>query len=337
MPRLISIVCVYKLPASIYVSAGCLSKSYKIGIDGLSGMAMTPTLQWTSDDRPRIVSPALEPKLQKHIDHYATGTKEGWDQWLYWGEVNKWNPKEHAIFGAYVGAIMLMFKVNPKDITYSDYLHGRGHPEGKDVQLLFENIDEWFERLRTWVEVARDQDVDPYNPIPSSTVRAAGLQVLTVEESTISIPKNAFHIMTGLNTDEYINLPALRKAFGMASSGVLPSDAHVLLRDSRAAFRRGYFRRAVIDAGSATELCLADLNNRFTPPPIPTSRKTTLGQYVANNTIKAKASLPSNTMADLVNVRNDAIHQNKTPTRQEAKLALRLAKQIVCNIDPLPF
>lgn len=327
---------IYKLPSTIFVSAGCLGKSYKISIGGLDGIALIPRLHW-SNDEPRILDPAMEPNLQQHVEHYATGTTQGWEKWHYWGSVNEYNPAKQTIAGAHVGAILLVFKVDPNSITYSDYLHGRGHPEGKDVQALFDNIDEWFERSRTWIGVARDQDIDPVNPIQGVTVKADGLQVLTVDGGTISLPAGSLNMTVRRKSGEHIKLHALRKAFALASSGALPSDAHVLLRDSRAALWRGYFRRAVIDAGSATEVGLADFNNRVTHVPLPTRSKPTLGWYVREATISARAGLPSNTMADLVSVRNAAIHQNKTPTRPEAELALRLAKQIVRNIAPLPF
>lgn len=278
----------------------------------------------------------MEPNLQEHIDHYIISTTQGWDKWHYWGRVNQYNPRKQTIGGALVEAILLKFKVDPHSITYGGYLYGRGVPEGKDVQVVFDNMDQWFERLRTWIGVARDQDIDPVNPIRGS-VKAEGLVLLTVDGSTYSLPGGSYNMTVVFRSGEPVTLSMLQKALHLASSGTMPSDSHVLLRDSMAAFRRGYFRRSVIDAGSATEVCLADFNNRVTHETPRPGQKATLGWYVNNTKISAAVGLPPNTMADLVNVRNDAIHQNKTPTRKVAEVALGLAKKIVRKIEPLPF
>jgi hypothetical protein len=39
---------------------------------------------------------------------------------------------------------------------------------------------------------------------------------------------------------------------------------------------------------------------------------------------------------DLVDIRNSAIHQNRTLTQDEAKIALAAAEQEVDGLDPLP-
>jgi hypothetical protein len=59
---------------------------------------------------------------------------------------------------------------------------------------------------------------------------------------------------------EPLNLGQLRKVLTESNAGRRPDDAHLLLRDGRAALRRGGPRRAVIDAGSAVEITLATHN-----------------------------------------------------------------------------
>jgi hypothetical protein len=226
------------------------------------------------------------------------------------------------------------FKVPAEDIIYSEYLYGRGHPQGDIVQALFSEIDLWFERVRTWVEAAVDQDADPDNPIATVTNPGQGLMVMTEDNGVISLPASALTIIANLVQYEAVKLPMLRKILNQANSGATPGDMHLLLKDSRAALRRNHFRRAVIDAGSATELALADFNNRLAHVPTG-SRLPTLGWYVNQSAIAAGAGVPANTQTDLVRVRNNAIHQNRVPSRDETILALDLARHIVNQVDPL--
>jgi hypothetical protein len=115
----------------------------------------------------------------------------------------------------------------------------------------------------------------------------------------------------------------------------MPEDAHLLLREGWAALRRSRLQGAVIDAGAAVELTLADFNRTVTkvnPPKAPT-----LGWYISQPALVAGASLPSNIKADLVDVRNAAIHRNSTPSHAKARVALEMAKGLVKRLKPLPI
>jgi hypothetical protein len=91
----------------------------------------------------------------------------------------------------------------------------------------------------------------------------------------------------------------------------------------------------VIDAGSAVEIVLADFNRAVTR--VTTPSKPTLGWYVDQPKIAAQASLPAYTKRDLVEKRNDAIHNNVAPSWSETAQALKLARQIINNLEPLPI
>lgn len=90
----------------------------------------------------------------------------------------------------------------------------------------------------------------------------------------------------------------------------------------------------MIDAGGAVELTLATFNQTTTQ--VNTGGRATLGWYVDQPTIAARANLPANLKQDLVVLRNNAIHQNHIPSRSETLEALRLAKEVVDGLDPLP-
>jgi len=338
MAQHIDVVAVYRMPASLALSEGCFSKNFTVNIGGLTGKATTPSLVWKEkDDEPHIVAPLIDEQLKKYVEHYVTNSKDKIEKWNYWGSVNSWNPKTHVALNAHVRALLIHFKIDPSKITYSNYLYGRGHPTGKTIDTLFAEVDEWFERIRVWVEAASDQDINPRAPLRSLEMRGSGLHVFTMEKETVSLPANSSSIVLVKRDAEKVKLPIFRKIINLANAGTLPSDAHMLLCESRAAKRRGQYRRAVIDAGSATEITLADFNNRVTRVGVQPGKLPTLGWYVNQRAIKIGAALPTNTKADLVDIRNSAIHQNQVPTTEETNKALALAEQIVNYIDPLPL
>lgn len=336
MAKLIDVVAVYKLPASLKVSEGCFGKNFTVTIGRLTGKAATPTIAWIGeDDRPHVVAPSADEVVKRCVEHYTIKAEDGWESWHYWGRVDSWSPEKRVAGIAHVGALLLRFKIDPSQVTYSDYPPGRGIPRGKPVDALFSDVDKWFERVRLWIEAAVDQDTNPRAPLSSTEVGGDGLQMFTVEKETVSLPARARVVNAVWHKSEKVKLPTLRRIIKHANRGTFPSDAQMLLLDSRAAKRRGQYRRAVIDAGAATEMTLADLNRRATivnPP-----GKPTLGWYVTQPAIAARAGSPASAKADLVDVRNSAIHQHLVPTLAETEKALAIAKQILDNVDPLPL
>lgn len=329
------IVGAYELPAALDIAACCFAKRFLAKIGNTTVTITLPRLEW-QDEKPRIVGPRVEPTIEQYLQRHVLDHKQGWEQYHFWGHVDSYHPEKCTILHAYLRAILLEFQCDPANITYSNYLYGRGHPQGTTVDGLFQDIDAWFEQICTWVEAAIDQEANPIHAVLEPTRQAKGLQVFTIEGTTLSIPATSFNMTVTLARFEPLSLTLLRKIIKLVNTGITPSDAHMLLRDSRAELRRGRYRRAVIDAGSATEITLADFNNRVTRVNTGT-RGVTLGWYTQQSTIAAQANLPANITTDLVKVRNDAIHQNRIPTRDEAVLAVDLAKQVVDRLDPLPL
>jgi hypothetical protein len=334
MSRATTVVGIYSLPAALDVTPDCFSKTFQVTIGGLDAKITLPRIEWNAD-KPRIVAPLMASEVKRYADQYVVDRLQGWEKYDYWGSVNSYQPENQKVLRSYLGAILLEYKRDTASMAYSDYLYGRGHPVGTEIDRLFDTIDSWFEQLRTWVETAIDQDVDPIDSVLASKLHGAGLHVFTIEGSIVSLPATAFHMSVKRSTFESVSLTLLRKIIKLVNAGIMPTDAQSLLRDSKSELRRGRYRRAVIDAGSATEITLADFNNRVTH--IYLGSRPTLGQYIAQPKIATEAKLPPNIKADLVDIRNRAIHQNQLPSHAEAKLALEIAKQVVDRLDPLPL
>ncbi|MDZ7733899.1 MAG: hypothetical protein U5R31_13295 [Acidimicrobiia bacterium] len=133
--------------------------------------------------------------------------------------------------------------------------------------------------------------------------------------------------------EESISLQLLRFLVGRVDQQAQVPDARLLLRDAVAALRRGFCRRSVIDAAAAVEIALSDAH-RTQCPNIPLGTKATLGTKVKK--LSSALSLPTNLKADLVDIRNDAIHNNVIPDPSSTRSALGLAEQVLHQLEPLP-
>lgn len=255
-----------------------------------------------------------------------------------WGFVISWNPHTRELTGAGIAAAFIEFQVSSADITYLDYLHGRGEPRGDLIDNLFRDVDGWFDGLRTWIEVAVDQDVDPNHPISAGSQVGAGLILVTEDDGLVSLPVRAHEMHVTMSTEELADLTQVGKAIELANARSRPSDAHILMRDARAAARRGSYRRAVIDAGGAVEMTLAAHNRTAVRHQPRLGVKPTLGWYARQPKLIQTAGVAKQALLDdLVTPRNDAIHQNRVPSHADTWTALATAQHVLTALDPLPY
>jgi len=317
----------YQLPRPILVTQGCLGKTFRIEIGQRRGNATLPVLVWQDDD-PVIIFPEIEPALENALGQRLTAPSP---LWPVAGGVTAWDPKKRIASECHVGAIVLRFTVPAEDVALPEEAHGRTSYRGVIPADVRNGIEPWFYRVRMWVEAATDQDTDPDNPLVR---RGSGrLSLFKMEEGGIG-ELGSWGGMTAMRHNfEPVNLRQLRRIVVQANAGQLPSDAHLLMGDARAALRRQRTRLAVIDAGTAVEMTLAAFNQAG-PNVQPSRGQPTLGFYVGQ--LQTMAQLPADTQTGLVNVRNDAAHRNRQPARADALRALAIGKEIVDRLDPLP-
>jgi hypothetical protein len=180
---------------------------------------------------------------------------------------------------------------------------------------------------------------------------ANGLEVLTIDKDVVSLPASASRIIITRANDEPLDMRHWTFALDLVSKGIDPPVEYPLLTTARRAIRLQQFRRAVIDASTATELALTHLlDANFAGLPSGIQRQLRSNRAMLGWLIETVAStrrlppavlairghLPTNLKADLVGVRNEVIHKNKQPTRAEAAEAVRLAREMVRLIKPLP-
>ncbi len=135
-------------------------------------------------------------------------------------------------------------------------------------------------------------------------------------------------------------------AFTLAARGARLPVEHQLLMDARNALWAGDYRRAVIDAGTASEVALASaitvglqgkrVASEFIEQAIKAANGV-VGLLELYISLGYKLPVSKNKVGDrLANKRNDAAHAGREPTDVETRGALEVAQQIVDAARPLP-
>jgi hypothetical protein len=287
-------------------------------------------LTWAGSE-PRLGIPSLDSTCARAITQRLEQSAKPSAFWDPAGRVTAYHPGKRTVQEVRVSAIFVRFRLPATDIALPAEAHGRTGFRGVIPSDILSGIDPWFYRLRTWLEAAVDQDADPDSPVTPSS--EGDLLLFTNDGGRIGELGSWRGMTATRHRFEPLNLRRLRGAVAQANAGVLPTDPQLLLRDARAAQRRDKPRVAVMDAATAVELVLAAFAR--TVPGLKVPRKPTLGWYVTH--LQQPAQLPGTIETELVDVRNDAIHRNKRPSRAEARQALVIAQQLVNRLDPLPI
>jgi len=323
----------FRLPAPVKLTQDCFGRRYAVRIGNVPAIMALPEITW-EESRPVVTAPGSRLCERDLVARLGEAGLSDWEKHHAWAVPASWYSNPRFIPGLWLNMVTLEMRLRADQVTYGENtMRPRGIPMGVPVDGLFENIDAWFERVRTWIEVATDQDVDPNYPLRRDRVTGHGLELMTIEgDLRSSVTSSRVTHVIG-DSQEAMTRTRFRRLLAALRDGRQPPDAHLLMRDARSDLRRSRFRKAVIDAGGAVELCLADFNRRVVG--VTTGPKPTLGWFVNQKQISITAHLPGHTYPTLVDVRNDAIHHNIVPTATVAGAALVVAQQIVDRLEPL--
>lgn len=209
------------------------------------------------------------------------------------------------------------------------------------AQQILHHIDDWWDNVRTWLEIATNQRLvqighendDWLNPHKRTSIWAGGEtgrpDELRVGGTVIRGPERVIGVTAEILQD------------CAALAATPPALAWRLLRDARALQNADQLRRAVIDAATAAELAATKriddlLANEADPKRQEILRKAkTLGRK-AKALEKVGEELPANFYIDLVDRRNDAVHEGIEVRYPEWEAALRAALALVERVFPLP-
>lgn len=218
-------------------------------------------------------------------------------------------------------------------------LSGAPIPPGNEHIAFDHTAAQWRHLLRDWLAIAAegptDWTQDYYGatafPGPGYDGNYDGLDVpcQPVQRSHAHAPRR-------------LSARAWHHALEHASTGGRPPLARMLMTTAIRAAMTANWRVAIIDAATATEAALTaglitELSKTLTPRDVTKTlkRNSMLGKrIVLAGTLNMP--LPANIQKDLVDPRNNAMHEGADVTRDQVKAGIAAAWEVVRQYNPLP-
>jgi hypothetical protein len=214
-------------------------------------------------------------------------------------------------------------------------------------QELFESIGPWSQRLADWLEI-----VLYHTPMRPFTLRLSRSPTLEERDGL-----RLDHADADGNLTRHLAVPGpvnprgepingieestWRAILANVSEGLSPPTEHLLLRDARVAIEEEQPRRAVLDAGTATEIALSRLLDdqlrgvRSEVADLVRAQNRELGRLRSTLKRRFSVELSNSLQQDLIDLRNEAIHTGAKPSIEQAQAALSLAREVVEQAQPL--
>lgn len=200
----------------------------------------------------------------------------------------------------------------------------------------------WWQRLAEWIGVVSSQDLTGFGR------RRRGRSLLGLSMWNPDVPEGQESGFSTLNLGdlrpfcgEPLTKSQLATCMRLTGEEVRPPLAWLLLCDARSLMRYGEYRRAVLDAATATELALTEILDKYatataTPAVMAKVKKTkTLGRLNDLARQLVPSVIPADVQARVIDPRNAATHEGQEPTQQIAELAMSTAIELVGAAYPL--
>ncbi|BBX97036.1 hypothetical protein MLAC_23300 [Mycobacterium lacus] len=212
-------------------------------------------------------------------------------------------------------------------------------------------LDDWWTRFTSWVGILTGQDFVGLGGNPGGITRAYPLFTWTSDQSgqRAGVQWRYFPPPNQGIPQSKLRLSDLQTCV-TAAGNQSPPAAWLFIRDARSLLRAGQARRAVLDAGTAAELAMTTLIDKYLDDTHVTDSavRSAFGRF---NNLVAKQEvlkllrpglLPERTRPDLIDLRNTAIHGRSREghgwdevTFEQAQTALEIATEIIEAAHPL--
>jgi hypothetical protein len=304
---------------------------FPIEVGGIRGSASLPELRAGAFGRPRLVTPPL----------IRGGRPVGWSDGRGPSTIWGWTWGERVDEDARVSVTMLAMRFPLPD--------DRAESVVQTADNLFESIGPWSKRLSDWVAIVLDlTPAGPWSlPTPSSGRRTVekvgGLELQHVDAAGNAkklLAREQPSSLTVWKSVAFLPEEAWWRLVERANAGVDPPTERLLLRDAREELEQDHGRRAVLDAATAAEIVLTQmLDDQLRGLPqgaakIIRDQSRGLDRLASTLRRLGVAVSPSLQMR-LADVRNQAIHTGRKPSLDEARVAYKLAVDLVEQARPL--
>lgn len=305
-----------------------------------------PEIVWGSDSRPSIRRPNA---ASNALDQFGESGLLSRDE-VSWGMVRSFRT-DSPEGQAGVDAVLASIEVDRAVLDYAERVDDRkGSIKGETVRQLRKYLDDWRALFVEWVSVIAGQPASSMRPpIPPGALWEAPNTIVWAEEEGALVGQPSLQNHEGGLTivapakDEtlgfVLNASLRDRVLALTMTGERPSIQLSLLQSARIAIRRNDYRLAVIELGSAAEICLWSLFDQDVPKSTPTERASwTLGRLI-NKTFPASDPRRGVFHQKLVVPRNNAVHRADPLDRSRALEAFALTRELVSDelVDPLPF
>jgi hypothetical protein len=316
-------------PAPLEFKNSALGLRRGIRLGNLSGMIHLPR-----PNNPAIGKPfesLLAPRL-KDVDfvvrvHLHMAASE--EPHMYWGKYFSWTQKDpEGTAIASVNHALVSFAARQGNATLS--------PESVAEKCLQE-IPAWSARLADWIEVLTRDDLNTSHPLHAAIVQPHWISTAWIysdgrrpDYMFVNPPLTSI----GSRGENALDAVLWTRAIRAANNRRDIPETWALIRDARAAQRRGLGRRAVLDAATAAELIIekqlrAHLSRSNPPTFVDKLMKST---WQVSRRIELMRSLglwlPANLDADLTSLRNGVVHNNSDVNKPAAKAAVDAVEEL---------
>lgn len=313
----------YRCPFPFLVEVDALSEAYPIHVGDHTATLTLPSADGVTCDDPALRAP-------KWYYPGAPGGPRGMlpEGERSWGAATNWNHDETPMW-VQIEHFRICFEVDV-DATFEG---GRA---------VAEALPGWWATVSAWVEVLYQQDLSGLGPVAPG-VHYNGTTLWTASDEVGNDVVRVGSMMARVNMRRYpaINAADLQRCITIAQAEGPPATAWLVLRDARSFFSGYDFRRAVLDAGLATELAVTQMTSDRLADKGRSAETSTMLKKNRGLTklcalwVKEGGKLPSNYQSRLITRRNDATHKGARISRREAEEAIKVAAAIVDQARPL--
>jgi HEPN domain-containing protein len=211
----------------------------------------------------------------------------------------------------------------------------------KQAQKLLHLGEEWQRRLILWTEIIASPNVadESSDVIQHATDTFVWLDTGgSSKQITCPHPTQISIVLPDL---PHMTVEQWRKLLVKASSDEAPPEAYVLLRNASRLLSQKRYRSSVLDAATAAEIALTELQARSFPSGMSRHDKDDLKKRyrqfdgLLDSLALMNVSRPAHVRDEVANPRNDAIHQGKEPSEEAARHCLAKAQEVVEHVFPI--
>jgi hypothetical protein len=323
----LQVLVAFDLPKPIRITSEALSSSLAAEIDGRSVTILTPKLNWGWMGFPKLEAP--DEFVGTPADQYQVPGRNS-----EWGHVLAYNPSNRTVDA---------LELQQVGVGIVDSSLGGLKVLGERAFVLNEwlnhELPPWFLALSDWIEIwtdrvgssqARNHRMPSFGHGVATWIRKCGVwegPIRTLEQSA-AVPM----------ADSIWGIPAdlahIQRALDLVSGGKIPDVKDLFRRDAREGWVAGKNRKAVLDAGLASELVLYETYKKVLANPtsmaerrMPNRDRPTLGDLV-RLLGAAQVDLPPELKTRLVDPRNDATHRSNQTSEQDASQVLVATAEI---------